>query len=75
MQIQGVCYLKEHNYVFRINLKFIFQNFIYLLTRESMSGGGADGEEKADSLLSREPNVGLDPRPRDHDLSQRQMLN
>jgi len=25
-------------------------------------GGGAEGEEEADSLLSREPNAGLDPR-------------
>ena len=31
--------------------------------RERMSGQvGAEGEGEADSLLSREPNVGLDPR-------------
>ena len=34
---------------------------------------GAEGE--ADSLLSREPNAGLDPRTQDHDLNQRQTLN
>ena len=28
----------------------------------SMSGGGAEGEREADSPLSREPDVGLDPR-------------
>ena len=33
------------------------------------------GEEEADSPLSREANVGLIPRPWDHDLSQRQILN
>ena len=36
-------------------------------------GRGPEGE--AHSLLSREPNAGLNPRPWDHDLSQRQMLN
>jgi len=25
-------------------------------------GGGAEGEEEADSLLSKEPDAGLDPR-------------
>ena len=35
--------------------------------------GGAEGE--ADFLLSREPDVGLAPGTRDHDLSQRQQLN
>ena len=33
------------------------------------------GEGEADSPLSREPNGSLIPGPRDHDLSQRQMLN
>ena len=37
------------------------------------AGGGAEGE--AGSLLSRDPNVGSIPKPQDHDLSQRQMLN
>jgi len=30
--------------------------------RESRSRGGAEREGEADSSLSREPNVGLDPR-------------
>ena len=34
--------------------------------------GAAEGEGKADSPLSREPNIGLDSRPWDHDLSRRQ---
>ena len=37
--------------------------------------GGPEGEGEADSLLSRKPNMGLDPGPWDHDLSQRQMPN
>ena len=39
--------------------------FIYLFESESANakaGGGAEGEGEADSLLSREPNEGLDPR-------------
>ena len=32
-------------------------------------GGGAEGEEEADTPLSREPDAGLIPGPRDHDLS------
>ena len=35
----------------------------------------AEGEGGADLRLSREPNVGLNPRPWDHDLSRRQTLN
>ena len=35
-------------------------SFIYL--REHEQGGRAEGEGKAHSPLSREPNVGLDPR-------------
>jgi len=31
---------------------------------------GAEGEGEAVSPLSRDPNAGLDPRTRDHDLSQ-----
>ena len=34
-----------------------------------------EGEGKAGSQLSRVPDLGLDPRPWDPDLSQRQMLN
>ena len=39
--------------------------------RERMSRG----EEEADSLLSRDPNVGLKPRTLDHDLSGRKIFN
>ena len=34
-------------------------------------GGGVEGEEEADSPLSKEPDAGL----RDHDLNLRQMFN
>jgi len=43
--------------------------------RRGRMSWGTEGEGEAASLLSREPNVGLHPRPRDHDLSQRQDLN
>ena len=33
------------------------------------AGGGAEGEGEADSLLSREPDVGLYPGPQGQDLS------
>ena len=55
--------------------------FIYLFDRESkhrQTEQQAEGEGEADSLLSREPNAGLDPRTPgswDHDLNLRQMLN
>ena len=50
--------------------------FIYLSKRENTSeGGGAEGEGEADSPLSREPNVRLNPRTQDHDLRRRQMFN
>jgi len=40
---------------------FLFKDFIYLTERgEPRAGGGAEGE--ADSLLSWEPDTGLDPR-------------
>ena len=48
--------------------------FIYLRDR-AQAGEGAEGEGKADSLLSRKPDVGLDPGPRDHDLSRKQLPN
>ena len=38
-------------------------------------GRGTEGQGEAGSPLSKKPNVGLDPRPRDHALNQRQMLN
>ena len=65
-------------YVFFI-WKKVFQDFIFLREREHMckweAGEGAEGEGEADSLLSREPYLGLDPSSWDHDLRQRQMLN
>ena len=49
------------------------KSFIYLRERSITAGvGRAEGE--ADSLLSREPDVGLNPRTPDHELSQRQTL-
>ena len=41
----------------------------------AQAGRGAEGEGEADSRPSREPEVGLDPRTWEHDLSQRQTLN
>ena len=35
--------------------------FIYLFEREHKWGAGTEGEGEADSLLSREPDAGLDP--------------
>ena len=35
--------------------------FIYL-TERAQAGGAAEGEEEAGSLLSKEPDVGLNPR-------------
>ena len=61
---------------------FFFKIFVYSFERESTrestsrgGGWGAEGEGKAVSLLNMEPNVGLNPRTLDHDLSQRQTLN
>ena len=34
------------------------------MSERAQAGGGAEGEGKADSPLSREPDVGLDPRTR-----------
>ena len=36
--------------------------FTYLRERELEQGEGGEGEGEADSLLSREPDAGLDPR-------------
>ena len=38
-------------------------------------GRQAEIEEEADASLNREPDEDSIPRPRDHDLSQRQTLN
>ena len=35
--------------------------------KQAQAGRGAEGEGETDSLLSREPNKGLDPRTRDQD--------
>ena len=54
-------------------LSFFFKSlFIYLIKREQEQGGGAEGEGEADSLMSRDPDMGLDPGPWDRDLSCRQ---
>jgi len=55
-----------------------FKDFIYLFDRESeraQAGVTVEGEGEAGSPPSREPDAGLDPRPRDHDPSRWQMLN
>ena len=47
------------------------------MRERAQTGGWAEGEREgeADSPLSREPNVGLNPKTQDHDLSRRQTLN
>ena len=45
------------------------------MTARAPAGGEVGAEGEAGSLLSREPDVGLIPGPRDHDLSQRQTLD
>jgi len=50
------------------NSWFIFFNILFIHLRQrdkrerAWAGGEAEGEEEADSPLSQEPNVGLDPR-------------
>ena len=46
----------------------------YLCMRAQV-GWGAEGEGEADFCWAGKPTQGLIPGPRDHDLSQRQMLN
>ena len=42
---------------------FLFKDFMYFFERVGAgAGGGAEGEGEADPLLSREPNMGLNPR-------------
>ena len=52
--------------IYRISVYFfkIFKDFTYLFERKSTHKlqGGAEGEGKAGFPLSREPDVGLDPR-------------
>ena len=46
----------------KLNIDTIFLKRFYLLERVRVGAGGAtEGEGEADSPLSREPNVGLDP--------------
>ena len=42
---------------------FFLKDFVYLFERESRGRGRErEGEREADSLLSKEPDVGLNPR-------------
>ena len=48
--------------IFSLFYSFFFLFKILLIyLRESKQGGGAEGEEEADYLLSREPDVALNP--------------
>jgi len=40
---------------------YIFKDFIYLFESKCTNGGGTEEEGEADSPLSGEPDVGLDP--------------
>ena len=53
---------------------YFFLMILFIWEREHKPGDRAEGGGEAYSLLSREPDVGLDPGPQDHDLSRRQML-
>jgi len=58
-----------------LQLLFFFKHFIYLFIWETENEQGEGQRERegerqnpqADSKLSREPDRGLDPNPRDHD--------
>lgn len=62
---------------------FFFENlFIYFRETENTSGRGRGRENPKLTLLSTEPDTGLDPiisgsipQPQDHDLSQKQELD
>ena len=56
---------------------FLLKILLIYLTETGREGTQAEGvgEGEAGFPLSREPDVGLDPGPWDHDLSQRQSLN
>ena len=63
-------HLKNNTY---LSLLLFFKDFIYLFERVR---AGEITEREADSLLSKEPDAGLDPRTQqDHDLSRRQTIN
>ena len=50
----------------------VFKYLIYLTEREKeRAQAGREGEGEADSPLSREPDLGLDPRTLESDLSRR----
>ena len=56
--------LDKHIQTITVTVFFFLErkDFIYLFDGERAQAGGAGGEEgEADSSLSREPNVGLDP--------------
>ena len=50
-----------YTYVFSTRLISFFKKIIYLFDR-AQAGGEVEGEGEADAQLSREPDVGLDPR-------------
>ena len=55
--------VKHSEYIF-----FFFKDFFYFTWEREHKQG--EGEEQADSMLSVEPDVGLDPITWDHDLNQ-----
>ena len=70
---------------FKVSKPFLKKDFIYLTERNkewererertAEGEGEGEGNGEAGSLISRDPNDGLDPRIPDYDLSRRQMLN
>ena len=54
---------------------FLKRFYLFICEREHECGGWTEGEGQADIPLSREPDVGLNPKIWDHDLSQRETLN
>ena len=53
------CKCNSRDYHTHIDVEFFFKDFIYLFEERAQAGGGTEGE--AGSLLSREPNSGLNP--------------
>ena len=55
--------------------KLVIKISLFILERERESMGAWERAFHVDSMLSTEPNTGLDPRTRDHDLGQNQELD
>ena len=57
--LSGMCFANIFSQ--SVYLKFLKDNLFIYFRESKHKWGGAEGEKEADSLLSREPNVGLHP--------------